>query len=323
MLPFYKNMLLSWGRFNRNDTIKIDEPLFFNDHFTKPDGKCLDYKNIIERGITNLGQIFQNDHFLNFEEVKGLYSLRNSDYISYMSIIQCVAKYKDAYRNVILEPSPRPCATLKSKTVMKKLRTRYNEEPTSEIFFTQIFNIDANLWAKIYSLPFAVTIENKLRSFQFKVNHNIYYTNEKMAKANMEIIEIKDGKEVPTKVTPTCSFCNEAVETLIHLFVECPMVNHLWLCVENDLSISFGKSEKILGFYEHLDNRVFDIYSHITIIVKYYIHICRLKRSKLCYKVLVKQIASVETIEHRIAYKRGKLKQHSEKWATVIEKFSL
>ena len=54
-------------------------------------------------------------------------------------------------------------------------------------------------WKNIYRLPYHATIESKLQSFQFKVNHNIYYTNEKL-----HMVKMSD--------TPLCAFCKKENE---------------------------------------------------------------------------------------------------------------
>ena len=38
---------------------------------------------------------------------------------------------------------------------------------------------------KVYCIPFNATIYTKLRSFQFKINHSILYTNEKLHKVKL------------------------------------------------------------------------------------------------------------------------------------------
>jgi len=53
-----------------------------------------------------------------------------------------------------------------------------------------------------YERPFKVTIENKMRSFQFKMN---------------------------IKETPQCKHCLFQNETLVHKFLEQPVVEPFWI----------------------------------------------------------------------------------------------
>ena len=70
-------------------------------------------------------------------------------------------------------------------------------------------------WTKIYSLPFVVTIETKLREFQYKILNGIILTNEKLFRFKM--ID-----------SPLCNFCKEEVEFLEHLFCYCKCTEAFW-----------------------------------------------------------------------------------------------
>ena len=77
----------------------------------------------------------------------------------------------------------------------------------------------------MYSIPYRATIYTKLRAFQFKINHNILYTNERLYKI---------GKVE----SPLCCMCNTQIETLVHFFVECEKIKPFW--------------EKHLNLYTHM-----------------------------------------------------------------------
>ena len=57
-----------------------------------------------------------------------------------------------------------------------------------------------------YELPFKVTVESKLRSFQFKIIHNIIPTNLSLYKMNI-------------KEKPQCEHCLFQNENLVHVFL--------------------------------------------------------------------------------------------------------
>ena len=67
----------------------------------------------------------------------------------------------------------------------------------------------------VYELPFKVTVENKLRSFQVKIIHNIIPTNRSLYEMNI-------------KETPQCEHCLFQNETLVHTFFECSLVEPVW-----------------------------------------------------------------------------------------------
>ena len=68
---------------------------------------------------------------------------------------------------------------------------------------------------KIYSLPFRVTNEVKLSVFQYKIVHNILYTNKILHK-------------MKKKQQPDCPYCHDIDRTPLHLFVECAMAKWFW-----------------------------------------------------------------------------------------------
>ena len=82
----------------------------------------------------------------------------------------------------------------------------------------------------VYKLPFKITIENKLRSFQFKIIQNVIPTNQGLWKMNI-------------KASPQCEQCNFPTETTIHMFFECPAVKLFWKDVLNWWN--FKRSESI------------------------------------------------------------------------------
>ena len=82
----------------------------------------------------------------------------------------------------------------------------------------QVSNVKA-----VYQLPFKVTVQNKLRSFQFKLIHNIIPINHSLYKMNI-------------KASPECKRCLVLNETLIHMLCECPDVKIFWKDIQcNDV----------------------------------------------------------------------------------------
>ena len=67
----------------------------------------------------------------------------------------------------------------------------------------------------IYELPFKITVENKLRCFQFKVIQNILPSNNFLFKMKL-------------KSSPSCDRCHFHQEKLVHLLYECPSVQTFW-----------------------------------------------------------------------------------------------
>jgi len=103
-----------------------------------------------------------------------------------------------------------------SKLLYKTFKTKKQTPPSAQnkmkIKYPQLV-VD---WKKIYSLPFTVTVETKIRECQYKILNDIVYTNDKLFRFKM--IE-----------SPLCSFCQKEDESLEHLLFHCKITKDFWL----------------------------------------------------------------------------------------------
>ena len=86
------------------------------------------------------------------------------------------------------------------------------QKPTSEARLTRAGFTDQI--SALYSLPFKVSKNIKLSMFQFRINHNIIYTRDKLLRAKI----VENGK---------CQACG-CKQALVHLLVECQYVDTFW-----------------------------------------------------------------------------------------------
>ena len=70
-------------------------------------------------------------------------------------------------------------------------------------------------WGAILKENYRITNYLTLRYFQYKVLNRILTTNVKVAKWNKEI-------------SPLCTFCQQAQETVIHILIKCKHISKLW-----------------------------------------------------------------------------------------------
>ena len=107
-----------------------------------------------------------------------------------------------------LDNSEISLSKVSSKLLYKAFKNRKQVPPTAQKKFKEKFPYFSFNWNDIYSLPFIVTIETKIREFQYKILNNIVFTNEKMFKFKMTDSRL-------------CSFCKREVESLEHLLYYC------------------------------------------------------------------------------------------------------
>ena len=96
-----------------------------------------------------------------------------------------------------------------------------------------IYN-DPNLdWKHIYLTPIRATIDTTLRDFQYKFIMQIIPTNSFLLKCKISNSNL-------------CDFCNNSIETVVHLFLECQHSQHFWSQLK-----TFLTEFKVLEQYGH------------------------------------------------------------------------
>ena len=69
-------------------------------------------------------------------------------------------------------------------------------------------------WKQAYIFPFSATSGIVLRSFQFKILHRILPTNKHLFTCKL-------------KNSNLCDFCSSSIETIEHIFWECPITQDM------------------------------------------------------------------------------------------------
>ena len=146
------------------------------------------------------------------------------------------------------------------KTMYKSLIDCQNfSPPTAEKRLIEC-GFDIQERQKIYSLPFLVTKEIKLSIFQYKIIHNILYTNCILYKMK----KIQD---------PHCPLCTNVDQTVGHLFVSCPIASSFWPDFINwyhsisKKTVSLSKNEIIYGILTNWSSC--STLNHLILIGKY------------------------------------------------------
>jgi len=123
--------------------------------------------------------------------------------------------------------------------------------------------VEKHLFIKaICELPFKVTLENKLRCFQYKVIHNILPTNSRLHKMKL-------------KTSPSCDRCSSPYETLSHPLYECSTVQIFWQKViawwneKRSESVTLNYTDILYG-YKPESNRFYAL-NQFLIIAKYHV----------------------------------------------------
>ena len=144
----------------------------------------------------------------------------------------------------------------------------------------------------------------KLRSFQYRLLHRAVITNVLLQK--WRIVE-----------SSNCTFCNDSIESYVHLFVNCEFVQPLWEQVKNiyqeltEEQLYLCPNDIICGT---VDRNKPSLANYICLLTKQYIYKQRCLKQKLSLEELCIRIYYYKNIEKFIATKNNCLEKFRKKW---------
>ena len=172
---------------------------------------------------------------------------------------------------------------------------------------------DNTNWNHVFLLPRKVTIESKMRIFQYKILRNILFLNAKLFK--MKIID-----------SPLCSLCREENGTTWHLFSQCKVTTHYWKSLQIWLKPSINLPDltpesALLGLNTVLDNNKYTntLINHLILIFKKSLYEMRLRPIPSSVHYIKIRIAQIKKIEFQIAHYNNKLDFHFKKWEPISD----
>ena len=72
-----------------------------------------------------------------------------------------------------------------------------------------------------------------------------------------------------------------------------------------------------MGFYKESTNKEYMLINHMLLVVKYYIHLCRHRKTRPTVSGLKSRILDTEYLEKQIAIGKNKIENHNEKWGEI------
>ena len=158
-------------------------------------------------------------------------------------------------------------------------------------------------------LPFKITLDTKLREFQYKLLNRILYTNKMLFMF----------KKVDS---PLCDFCEKELETIEHVFFYCTKVLIFWddlkaLLNSVNITVSFDIKDVLLGFLDTSDS-INILINYIVLESKFFIYRCKLNKGPLKLRLLVDKFKKTFETEGVIARKSNKIHFHDKKWKPLI-----
>jgi len=159
-----------------------------------------------------------------------------------------------------------------------------------------------------FNRPRNTTLINKHREFQFKLLHGVVYTKEHLFKFKFVANNLY-------------SFCQQDVESCMHVFLNCVKVKQMWLEVIQHFDLTeikeFVWTDIFLGIAGNSIRIKF--INTLIIFVKYIVYHAREKGVVPTIVNIKKLVLEYIEEEKKVATKRGKLGMHLLKWEHMKE----
>ena len=225
MPAFYKDCLNAWSTLTEKKVCSYEDIMnqfVWNNKYILSDGKSL-YHVFFHNtcGISKVGNLISKDKiFLGSEKI--LNAKRTpSQYFFLMGVVSALPnEWRSTIKgkSVHIEPDPFiddsfqvpirgkmvDLSSISPKTLYRVFRSRKEIPPTAQAKLKDKYPNLSTDWKEIYSLAFNVTLDTKLRVFQYKLLNRIIFTNNKLYK--LKIVDL-----------PFCTFCKTNEESLEHL----------------------------------------------------------------------------------------------------------
>ena len=148
------------------------------------------------------------------------------------------------------------------------------------------------------------------RYFQFKLLHRVLHTNELLYKWKVV-------------TSDKCSFCNNAKETIVHLFFDCMYVRLFWLHVyrwyRNITGVNYPLSVKTIIFHDCTKSvGEPNLFNLIILIGKHYVYACRCLKTLPNLSGFLSKLENIRRIETSSGNAlKGPLRKHVTKWSAL------
>jgi hypothetical protein len=281
--PFWSEVLKAWRLYKLKNSESIIHLSLWNTHFETSENLKRLKTILITRGCIYLKDIINEEgRLLLYGEfvVKFYTSINHLDFYSLVQGLPTDWKNKLRQHNLKAEENTRSTLNtflLENKSCnhayWKLIKDEKHNCKTLDKWENNLnLSSKSESWPRYFLLPFTVTTEAKLISFQFKILRRIIVTNK-----YLNLCKIKS--------TDKCSFCGSQTETIEHLFWQCQKVHTFWQDVYAflwpyiDIRVGLNEQNVILGYTNYSGNN--DLINFIFLIVKRHIYVQRCKGKNL------------------------------------------
>ena len=315
---FWEDVLLSWSEYNSYRNKRVENQLIWYNSQIRVENKIIWWKDVHNKGLKYVHQLFCERKFISIEEAKECYGL------SVMRLNSLKKALPEEWRSFFQE---------EEKSIFFPLPPHNYDQiqvTTGKSFSKEVYDVMAddrllihNKYIKwrmeigdeisetltdftsLFRDIYRVTNIAKLRSFQYRLLQRALVTNVQLQQWGI-------------KESDMCTFCETHRETVPHLMYMCEKVHRLWKDVENmlkakdtdieiDINVGTVMKNQIVGRKGHVGNL-------ICLMLKQYVYRQKCMEGDLSFIQFKQILFQTEQIEKYIAVKNGKLSKHMGKW---------
>ena len=284
---FYKDIISHWQELNNAvpETKKdILDQIVWNNRFVKVNKASIYFRSWHLAGVYKLSSLLEanQNQFLSFDAFLKKFKVK-CNFLQYHGLLSAISSN---WKTLLVNHQNFP-------------------PPTTEKRLTE-YGFDIHERQKIYSLPFIVTKEVKLSVFQYKIIHNILYTNCILYKMK----KVED---------PPCSFCPNIDQTVTHLFLSCPIAisfwsdSIIWYQSFSPQNLSLSNNEILYGVLNGSSSC--STLNHLILIGKYFLYCKALNNIKFQLADFTNLVYDKIETERYIAIMSNKYNTFFEKWS--------
>ena len=319
---FYINIFNSYVELNSNDRVpgtveEIGNQVIWNNSHILINRKSVFYQQFFEAGIVKVGDLFDKNGVKPFNAL-GITQCVNLNYLKWYGIVQAIpsswrkkmTNVKELFlTNYDEDIGYSICGkfyllkTVNSSTIYQQFIMKNNITPKCIDVLKNVYGLDIPSYKEFFMLPWRVTIDSRLRWLQFRINHFILPTNKWLHRIGII-------------TSPNCLRCKTEIETLNHIFINCPEVIIFWNELKRKWHVLFDEItnvEKLFGILNH-DDEDWILKNQILLVARRYICICKYRGSPLSISVFDILLRDTARLEETLARQKGSLGFHYRKW---------
>ena len=321
---FYSEVIKLWEKFSVCSKLTAEQILseqLWNNKFILSNSKSIDYPALKTKGLAQIRDLFSKDGSVRtWESISQMYDLEPIDFLKWLGVLQSIPpSWKKMIRScteisegeeetncgIEFEGKYIRIQQITPKIIYKcSVSSNYNPPTAREYFSRKVQITCPDICKSIYLLPRKVTVDTKIRMFQYKILNNILYLNRRL------YLMKKVG-------SPLCSMCGMEVETLAHIIIHCKYSKKLWKDIKEKCSSQLSLpdlTEEIVYLGWLSKGPKSQLVNFIILLYKYYLYTVRKDVRKVCLSAFKWYVNYTQTIEKVIAKKNSRTEKHLSKW---------